>query len=183
MAADWSSAIKFLGFQPNMLYHEIYAIGYNEFLKAVSALKETLIQEFPEKQEAIEESCGRMLKSYSEEYDEKWFAKFVEYCSGNIFVVSPRIPLYDAELEAVEENGQAPEKAVNLHQSIKATANLNKKLLERLQELDTEIKKRKELLARVVKTEKKMELVKRVKELEQQLNSVAEQLPEYGQGN
>lgn len=167
---------KFFGFYPEELYTAIYAIGHNEYLKAVRTLKETLLHEFPEKEEEIELKCGQMLEAYSQEFDQKWFSKFMGYCSNNIFTVKPNIPVYKTEMEDIESNQQADAKSLNLRHCIMATEYLNVQLLGKLRDVDAELERRKELLAKTVRTEQKLESVKRGKELEQRLNSV--ELPE-----
>lgn len=165
-------ATKFFGFYPQQLYTEIYAVGHNEFLKGVSLLKETLVQEFPEKEKEIELNCSKMLDKYSQEFDQEWFAKFLVYCSKNIFTVANQIPIYKPEMEPVEANEQAHEKSQNLYHCIMATEYLNVQLLGKLRKLDAEIARRKELLLKVTQTEQKLALVKRAKELEQHLDNV-----------
>lgn len=165
-------ATKFFGFYPEQLYTEIYAVGYNEYLKAVSTLRETLLQEFPEKQEEIELNCSRMLDKYSQDFDRRWFALFLDYCSKNIFTVKQNIPIYEPVLEAVEPNRQAHDNSLNLRHCIMATEYLNVQLLGKLGELDSELEKRKVLLSEVAKVEQKLELVEGARELEQHLNAV-----------
>lgn len=179
-AADDLAIAKFLGFCPEKFYCEVYGVGYNHYLRAVDKLKEVLLQEFPEKQEEIETSCGLMLDTYSQQFDRDWFMHFIQYCSKNIFVVHPNTPLFDPELDAVEENQQASDKTVNLCHCIMATEYLNIQLLGRLRRLDAEIESRKELLAKVIKTEQKFEAVKRAKELlEQGIIEEEMELPEH----
>lgn len=163
---------KFFGFYPQQLYTQIYAVGYNEFLKAVSILKDNLLQEFPEKEKEIEMSCSKMLDRYSQEFDKEWFHQFMVYCSKNIFAVQPTIPIYKPEMEAVEANRQAHTKLQNLRHCIMATEYLNAQLLGKLRELDAEITKRKDLLSRVIQTEQKLAYVKRAKELERHLETI-----------
>ena len=164
-------ATKFFGFDPDTFCIEIYSVGYNEYLKAVSTLKEVLQQEFPEKQEDIEERCSRILETHFLQLDD-WYCKFVEYCKKNIFVVHDRTPVYNPQLEEVEDNRQAPDKALSLSHCFMATEYLNSQLQGKLRELESEIKKRKELLADIVKTEETLELARKAKDLEQELDSV-----------
>jgi len=112
---------KFFGFVPAQFYTEIYAVGYNEYLKAVSTLRETLLQEFPEKGEEIELSCSKMLEKYSQDFDQRWFSSFVRYCSKNIFTVKNHIRIYNPEMEPVEANQQAHITSSNLRHCIMAT--------------------------------------------------------------
>ncbi len=172
-------ATKFFGFSPEQLYLDIYGIGYNEYLVAVTALKETLLEQFPEKREMIKLSCSNMLLSYNEEFDQKWFSYFIQYCSKNIFVIDENTPVYMPELEDVKGNKLAPDRAVNLCHCIMATEYLNIQLLGRLKELDSEIAKRKELLLEIGKTEQKLEVVQKAKELDQRLNLITEVHPEH----
>ena len=168
---------KFFEFYPQKLYTEIYSVGYNEFLKAVGILRETLVQKFPEKEKEIELSCGKMLEAYSHDFDKKWFSSFLVYCSKNIFSVNERVPVYKPEMDAVEANKDAHEKSQSLRHCIMATEYLNIQLLGKLKELDAEIATRKELLLELMQTEEKLALVRRAKELNKRLDSV-EQLQE-----
>ncbi len=170
-------ASKFFDFPPEQLYTEIYAIGHNEYLKAMSLLKETLLQELPEKQEEIELSCSKMLESYYNEFDQEWFAKFLDYCRKNIFTVSDSIPVYQPELEPVEENKQAHHKYLNLRHCIMATEYLNVQLLGKIKAQDAEIERMKMLLAKAVQLEQKLELVKKAQEIERKID--AAQLSEH----
>lgn len=163
---------KFFGFFPERVYTEIYAVGHNEYLKAVTTFKEALLQEFPERHEEIELGCSQMLDRHSQEFDENWFIKFFTYCSKNIFTVKGHVPVYKPEMEDVEENKEAHDKSLNLRHCIMATEYLNVQLLGKIRILDVEIEERKKLLAKVLKTEQKLELVKRAKELEQRLDAM-----------
>lgn len=165
-------AAKFFGFPPEQLYTEIYAIGHNEYLKAVSVLKETLLQEFPENQEEIEVKCSKMLEGYYHEFDQKWFDKFIDYCSKNIFSVRDNIPVYKPELEDVAGNRGAHEKFLNLRHCIMATEYLNVQLLGKIKAQDAEIERRKLLLAKTVQLEHKVELVKRAQDIEKKIDAL-----------
>ena len=166
------TATKFFGFYPDQLYIELYSVGYNEFLKSVTALRERLVQELPDKEGEIELGCSKMLERYSLDFDKEWFAKFLAYCSKNIFQVQPHTPIYKPEMDGVEANRLAHDKSLDLRHCIMATEYLNVQLLGKLKELDAEVERRKELLFKLIQTEQKLELVKRAKELETQLNNV-----------
>lgn len=166
---------KFFGFFPEKFYTEIYAIGHNEYIKAVSTLKETLLQDFPDKREEIETNCSKLLDRYNKDYDQSWFKSFFTYCSKNIFTIKENVPVYRPEMEAAEENKQAHAKSLNLRHCIMATEYLNVQLLGKVRQLDIETERARELLEKVVKTEQKLELVKRAQELEQRLVAVPDQ--------
>lgn len=163
---------KFFGFLPEKLYTEIYAVGHNEYLNGVTALKGSLLGDFPERQEEIELGCSKMLIRYSQEFDKKWFARFSGYCSKNVFTIKDHVPVYKPEMEHVEENRLAHDKSLNLRHCIMATEYLNVQLLGKIRELDMELERRRELLVKVSKMEQKLELVKKAKELEHQLDAV-----------
>lgn len=162
----------FFGFLPERVYTEIYAIGHNEYLKAMSALRASLLEEFPEKHELIELGCSKMLDRYSQEFGKTWFVRFTGYCRSNLFTIKDHIPVFKPEMEAVEENRLAHDKSLNLRHCIMATEYLNVQLLGKIRELDVEVEKRKGLLAKMAKTKQKLEVVKRAKELEQELDTV-----------
>lgn len=165
-------ATKFFGFLPAQIYSEIYAIGHNEYLKAVSVLKETLILEFPEKIEKVELTCSKMLESYYHDYSDKWFKNFQEYCIKNIFEVGEHIPVYRPEMEDVQGNKQAPTNFLNLRHCIMATEYLNVQLLGKVKAQDAEIHRTKVLLAKATQLEQKLELVKRAQEIERRIDVV-----------
>lgn len=129
-------AWEYFGFHPNRLYHEIYAVGYNEFLCAVSALRDALLGEFPERQSEIQHGCDQLLASYSRNLDEKWFQKFIQFCSSNVFTIPPQLSVYTG-LQRREEGEKGPCAAVDeLHHRLMATQYLNCKLRERIELLD-----------------------------------------------
>lgn len=172
---DLLVATEFFGFTPEQLYHEVYAVGYNEFLSAVSSLRDTLLGEFPGEQGAVEECCSALLASYGRQFDEEWFTKFLQYCSKNVFTVPRHVPLYEEDLGR-EENHSAPQKIEELRHQIMATEYLNVRLQAQLRELDREIEKRRALLEQVKETEGKLVAVKRARELEGQLREVVGKL-------
>lgn len=163
---------KFFGFFPERVYTEIYAVGHNEYLKAVTTFKDALLQEFPERHEEIELGCSQMLDRHSQEFDKIWFIRFFIYCSKNIFTVKGHVPVYKPEMECVEENKGAHDKSLNLRHCIMATEYLNVQLLGKIRVLDAEIEERRKLLAKVLKTEQKLELVKKARDLEQRLDAM-----------
>ena len=124
-------AWQYFGFHPNRLYGEIYAVGYNEFLCAVSALREALLAEFPEpeRQREVQDGCDQLLASYSRSLDQKWFHKFVQYCSSNVFTVPAQVSVYGD----IRRDGGAVDE-VN-HQLL-ATLYLNFRLQQRIDLLD-----------------------------------------------
>ena len=169
---------KFFGLIVEKFCAEIHAVGYNEYLKAVTVLKETLMEEFPEKKEAVERGCGEMLKKFSEEFENIWFNKFFSLCKSNVFEVPPEVTVYDPELEKVEENQKAQETCVNLQQTIMASKYLNLQLVERIKKMDDEITERKALLAKLASTEELIEIVKKGELLQQKICAFV-QLPEH----
>lgn len=175
VAMDELVATEFFGFPPDKFYHEVYAIGYNEFLTAVSSLRDVLIKEFPEKQEEVDEGCSTLLASYSKQFDQKWFAKFLQYCSKNIFVVPRQVPMYPKDMD-VEGNQEALARVDELRHFTMATEYLNSHLEAHVSAMDEEIKKRRDLLqwARVV--ESRLKGVERARELEEQLRQLAGKL-------
>lgn len=129
-------AWEYFGFHPNRLYHEIYAVGYNEFLYAVSALREALVSEFPERQSEVQQSCDQLLASYSRSLDEKWFQKFIQFCSSNMFTVPPQVGVYHGVERREEGEGRSCAAADELYHKLMATNYLNFKQKERLKLLD-----------------------------------------------
>lgn len=172
---DDLAASEFFGFVPEQLYHEIYAVGYNEFLAAVSSLRRTLLSEFPEKQQEVEEGCRKLLESYSERFDQR-FTKLVQYLSKNIFLVPRHVPVYNSDLAETTENKEALFRVKELRYRIMATEYLNTRLLELTRELDAEIAKRKDLLADIAAAKEKADTVKKVKEMERKLREAVHHL-------
>ena len=172
---DDLAASEFFGFVPEQLYREIYAVGYNEFLAAVSSLRKTLLSEFPNSQEEVERGCSQLLASYNEHFDQR-FTKLVQYLAKNIFVVSRHVPVYKSDLGEMDENKEALFRVKELRYRIMATEYLNTKLAERTQELDAEIAKREALLVEIAEAEKKAEKVKKIKELEKELQDTVQNL-------
>lgn len=172
---DDLAASEFFGFVPEQLYHEIYAVGYNEFLAAVSSLRRTLLSEFTEKQQEVEEGCRQLLASYSERFDQR-FTKLVQYLSKNIFLVPRHVPVYNSDLAETTENKEALFRVKELRYRIMATEYLNTKLLEQTRELDAEIAKRKALLADIAAAKEKDDEVKKIKETERKLREAVQQL-------
>ena len=168
-------ASEFFGFVPEKLYQEVYAIGYNEFLVAVTSLKEVLLQEFSEKQEEVESACSSLLASYGKQFDQQWFTKFLQYCSKNIFVVPRHVPVYEEDL-GKEENQEAILRLEELRHCIMATEYLNSQLQARVKAMDAEIEKRTTLLQQVKKAELREEILQRARELEGQLKQMTSSL-------
>ena len=179
---------EYFGFHPNQLYHEIYAVGYNEFLSAVSLLRDTLLEEFPEpeRQREIQQGCDQLLSSYSNNLDHKWFQKFIAFCSRNVFTVSHQVPVY-GDLERVREGGGRREEEGELHMSAAgaldklhhttvAVEYLNCKLQKRLEEVEKELGKRRELLRRVRMEVGRLEMVEAAQKLEQELRRKEKEL-------
>ena len=122
---------QYFGFHPNKLYGEIYAVGYNEFLCAVSALRDALLAEFPEpeRQREVQDGCDQLLASYSRSLDEKWFHKFVQFCTSNVFTVPGQVSVYEAMF--------CEEKSVDgVNHQLLATLYLNCRLQQRIDLLD-----------------------------------------------
>ncbi len=161
----------FFGFVPDQLYQEVYAIGYNEFLAAVSSLREVLLQEFPDKEEEVERGCGHLLVTYEQQFDQRWFARFLQYCSKNIFTVPRHVPVYDEDLGREGSEG-AHAKLQELRHRIMAVEYLNAKLHSRLKEMDGEIKMTEALLVRVRETERRQGVLEKARELERQLQEI-----------
>lgn len=163
---------KFFGDFPERFAQEIYAVGYNEYLNGVNSLKATLLEQFPERKEEIEVSCSKMLDAYNDKFDKQWFLGFFECCKRVLFTIKDHVPIYRPEMEPVEENRLAHDKSLNLRHCIMATEYLNVQLLGRVRELDVEIERRKKVLDEISKTEQKLQLVKRARELEQRLDAL-----------
>ena len=172
---DDLAASEFFGFVPEQLYHEIYAVGYNEFLAAVSSLRDKLLSEFPENKQEVDNGCKQLLASYSDHFDQS-FTKLVQYLAKNIFVVPRHIPVYKDDLADTKENKEALFRVKELRYRIMATEYLNTKLDEQAKELDAEIAKRKALLQDVAVAEKKAEKVKEIKEKERELQVAVQSL-------
>lgn len=122
-------AWEFFGFHPNHLYHEIYAVGYNEFLCAVSALRDALLADYPEpeRQREIRHGCDQLLASYSRCLDDKWFQKFIQFCSSNVFTVPPQVSVFGDM-----RRGDSESAVDEAHHKLMATHYLNCKLQQRI---------------------------------------------------
>ncbi len=158
----------FFGFVPEQLYHEVYAIGYNEFLGAVSSLREALLLEFPDKEEEVESGCSSLLSSYEQQFDREWFARFLQYCSKNIFVVPRHVPVYEEDLG----RGDGCKKLDELRHRIMAVEYLNAQLRVRLREVNGEVGRRRALLVRLREAEKRQGVLRKARELEAQIREV-----------
>ena len=126
-------AWEYFGFHPNQLYHEIYAVGYNEFLSAVSALRDALLIDYPEpeRQREVQQGCDQLLASYSRSLDDKWFQKFIQFCSANVFTVPPQVSVFG---DMRREEGASTVDEV--HHKLLATHYLNSKLQKRIELLE-----------------------------------------------
>ena len=122
------------GFHPNRLYEEIYAVGYNEFLRAVGVLRDALLAEFPEpeRQREVKDGCDQLLASYSRSLDEKWFHKFIQFCSSNVFTVPAHVSVFGDMKRAREEGSSVDE----VNHELLASLYLNFKLQQRIGLLD-----------------------------------------------
>lgn len=165
---------EFLGFSPDQLYKEIYAVGYNEFIDAVKVLKTTLLEEFPDKEEEIVKGCDSLLLECEQKFDKEWFEKFIQYCSKNIFQIPRHVPVYDPQLGESEANQEALIRVKELKHQIMATEYLNAKLIQTIQEVDREIEARQKLMERIKETKVKLAVVKRGRELEAELKSITD---------
>ena len=168
---------EFLGFSPDQLYKEIYAVGYNEFIDAVKALKATLLDEFPDKEEEIVKGCDSLLSEYEHRFDKEWFEKFIQYCSKNIFRIPHHVPVYDPQMGENEANQEAVVRVRELKHRIMATEYLNAKLIQTIKDVDCEIELRQRLMDRIEETKLKAEVVKRGRDLEAQLISIISNSP------
>ena len=123
---------QYFGFHPNRLYGEIYAVGYNEFLRAVSALRDALLAEFPEAegQDEVKDGCDQLLASYSRCLDEKWFNKFIQFCSSNVFTVPAHVSVFG---DMKREEGESVDE---VNHKLLASLYLNFKLQQRIELLD-----------------------------------------------
>lgn len=121
-------AWEYFGFHPNRLYHEIYAVGYNEFLCAVSALRDALLTDYPEpeRQREIQQGCDQLLASYSRSLDDKWFQKFIQFCSSNVFTVPAQVSVFG---DMRRDEGASVDE---VHHKLLATHYLNYKLQQRI---------------------------------------------------
>ena len=172
---DELTATEFFGFSPDELYNEVYAIGYNEFLAAVASLRETLLQEFPERAEEVKKGCSELLASYSKQFDQEWYTKFLQYCTKNIFTIPRHVPIYGDDLGR-EENEGACSRLEELRHRIMTTEYLNSKLQARIHEMDREVERRKAVIQQIKETESRVGLLKRARELEGQLRDTSAKL-------
>lgn len=126
-------AWEYFGFHPNRLYSEIYAVGYNEFLCGVSALRDALLAEYPEpeRQREIQQGCDQLLASYSRNLDDKWFQKFIQYCSSNVFTIPSQVNVYKGMTRCDDT-----ERSDKTHHKLMAIHYLNTKLQQRIKQLD-----------------------------------------------
>ena len=170
---------EFLGFHPGKLYKEIYSVGFNEFIEAVKALKEALHEEFPDKKEEIDKSCDSFLTEYLLTFDKKWFQTFVNYCSKNLFRIASHVPVYDPELTDREANQEAAARLRQLKNKVLAMEYFNSRLIEKIKEVDSEIAKREQLKERIEQVNAKVEVVKKGKELEVELQAIGQPLNEH----
>lgn len=157
----------FFGFPADRLYREIYAIGYNQFLAAVTKLRDTLVGEFPERTDEVNKKCTAVLTSYNKSFDQNWFAGFVPYCAKNVFIVPRCVPVYDADLVTDAEDG-----VEELRHKIMATEYLNGQLLARVEEMSKEVARRQELLKRI--KEQRVDVLVKAKEAHERLKDVLE---------
>lgn len=155
----------FFGFPAERLYNEIYAIGYNQFLAAVTKLRDTLVGEFPDRTEDVENRCTSLLNSYNKAFDQEWFAKFVPYCAKNMFIVPRCVPVYDTDLVTDVEDG-----VEEMRHKIMATEYLNGQLLARVEEMSKEVVRRQELLKRI--REQRVDVLVKAKEAHEKLKEV-----------
>lgn len=158
----------FFGFPADRLYGEIYAIGYNQFLAAVTKLRDTLLDEFPDRSEEVDKRCTSLLNSYNKSFDQEWFAKFVPYCAKNMLIVPRCVPVYDTDLVTDAEDG-----VEELRHKIMATEYLNGQLLARVEEMSKEATKRRELLKRI--REHKVDVLVKAKEAQERLKKVLDE--------
>lgn len=166
-------ATEFFGFVPDQLYHEVYAVGYNEFLTAVTSLREVLHGEFPDKKDEIEVGCSNLLASYSHHFDREWFQVFLQYCSKNIFTIPRHIPVYGSD---VVSDDTVLDEVEEMRYRITATHYLNKQLEAKIQEIDKEIAASKELLVKIEQAESMCRTLQTTKELEYKLNSAVTEI-------
>lgn len=173
---DELMATEFFGFHPGKLYKEIYAVGYNEFIEAVKALKEVLHKEFPNKTEEIDTSCDSFLTEYVQRFDKEWFKRFVDFCARNTFKIPEHIPIYDPELDEREANKDASTNLRALKNKVLAMEYFNSQLVEKIKEVDELIKQREGLRDRIEQMKIKVEVVKKGRELESELLSISNEL-------
>ena len=168
---------EFFGFHPGKLYKEIYAVGYNEFIEAVKALKKALHDEFPDNQDEIDRSCDSFLTEYCETFDKKWFKVFADFCSKNVFKIPAHVPVYDPELNEREANQEAAVRVRQLKNKVLAMEYFNCRLLEKIKEVDGQIAEREQLKERIEQMKVKVEVIKKGRELEAELTSITDELP------
>ena len=168
---DDLSAIDFFGIVPEQLYLEIYAVGYNEFLAAISSLRKTLLGEFPDCQEEVEQGCSLLLASTNEHFDQR-FAMLMQYLAKNILVVPRHIPVYKSDMANLDLNKEALFRVKELRYRIMATEYLNTKLSQRLQDVDAKIAKREVVLIEIAEAETNRMKVEKIKEIERELQAI-----------
>ena len=151
---------KFFGFFPEKLYQDLYGLGYNEFLKAAGSIKETLINQFPEKKELIEKYCSEMLDHFTEEYERSWFQPFTVYCSRNVFVLPPNMNVW--EQEETLEHRELQEKL--LAQEVK-----HSQLVEKLARTEEAIARKRALYEKLSRTEELVEITKQCQGLDERV--------------
>ena len=157
---------KFFEFFPENIYKDLYGIGYNEFLKVATSMKETLMDEFPEKKDMIEKNCSDMLDHFQTEYD-KWYKSFTGYCDRNVFRLPPNLSIYGPEMEKSEE----VEEYKFLQDQLLAQAYRRKLLIQKLSSTEDEIEKRKALRDKVSRTEELVHFVRKCEVLDQRIRA------------
>ncbi len=167
---------EFFGFHPGKLYKEIYAVGYNEFIEAIKALKKALQDEFPDNTDDINKSCDSFLTEYCETFDKKWFKVFADFCSKNLFKIPAHVPVYDPELNEKEANQDATMRVRQLKLNVLAMEYFNCRLLEKIKEVDGQIAEREQLKERIEQMKVKVEVIKKGRELEAELKSITNEL-------
>lgn len=165
---DDLTAVELFGFVPEELYREIYAVGYNEFLAAISSLRITLLGQFPNSKKEVEQGCSLLLARYNEHFDQR-FTMLMQYLAKNIFVVPRHISVYKTDMANLDTSKEALFRVKELRYRIMATQYLNTKLLQCVQDVDAKIAKREALSLEIGEAERKGGKLKKIKEIKRKL--------------
>ncbi len=160
---------KFFGFFPEKIYQQLHSLGYNEFLKAVFSLKEALSEEFPDKKDLVGKLSSEMLEHFESEYEVSWYEPFTQYCDQNVFKLPPNLPVYGEEMKNMEA-GEAEEYKV-LQDRLLAQEHLRRQLVDKLENIEEEIDKRKMLLEKLAHTEELVLVAKRCQVLDERIRA------------
>lgn len=129
------------------------------------------VQEFPERQEDVERGCSALMEDYRARFEKEWFARFLQYCSKNLFNIPPHVPVYDLDHK---EDSKAVEEAEELCGKVMALEHFSACLHRRLAAMDQELEGRRKVLGKIAEAERRTTVVERARELERQLRELVE---------